>query len=538
MSGIWASQLDYIYFIYGLSFIIFGGICVSMQRFEGNGTAWGALALFGLLHGACEWLDLIAIAVADSYEYSILRVVAELVSFAMLFSFCLRCNKVGVCNTVMVGLILGIILIISKFVFTSPAEADDLVRWLIAFPGALWVSYSLYQRAQIDDKGRWLKMVAGAFLAYGIFGGLVVPDSSIVPNWAPTHHSFEAVIGVPIQVVRTIIAIFSAVAIWRYEIEHSSSGFCDLKVRYFWRTLFVLLVVEVVGCFLVNIVQLAGAKPESHRIVIIFCALIVSMQVIVNYVVNKIKLNADLDRVKAEVANRSKSTFLAMMSHELRTPLNSIIGFSEIIKDQTYGPSGVPEYVEYAQYINTAGHHLLTLVNDILDLAKIEAGKMDVERKIINIGDLISEASRIIRVKAGKKGIEFKIEQQIEDLKVFADERALRQILFNLLSNAVKFTPGGGMVTLYAGSGASGRVIIEVRDTGIGIHPNNIDRILRPFEQIDNAFAQSNGGTGLGLAVVQELVKLHDGHFHVTSTPGKGSAFTVILPPSPEVRNQ
>ena len=134
--------------------------------------------------------------------------------------------------------------------------------------------------------------------------------------------------------------MFCAVAIWRYEIEHASSGFCDLKVRYFWITLFVLLIVEVAGCFLVNAVQLAGAKPESHRIIIIFCALVVSMQVIVNYVVNKIKLNADLERVRAEVANRSKSAFLAMMSHELRTPLNSIIGFSEIIKDQTYGHSG------------------------------------------------------------------------------------------------------------------------------------------------------------------------------------------------------
>ena len=330
------------------------------------------------------------------------------------------------------------------------------------------------------------------------------------------------------------IAMFAAIAIWRYEIEHASSGYCDTKIKYFWRTLGLLLVVEIVGCVLVNIVQLAGAKPESHRIIIIFCALVVSMQVIVNYIVNKIKLNADLERVKAEIANKTKSTFLAMMSHELRTPLNSIIGFSEIIKDQSYGPSGIPEYIEYAGYINSAGHHLLTLVNDILDLSKIEAGKMDIERRLVKVGDLIAEASRIIRVKAGKKGVEFRVEQEADDIEVFADERALRQIIFNLLSNAIKFTPGGGLVTLYVGSGPSGRVIIEARDTGVGIHPNNIDRILKPFEQIDNAFSQSKGGTGLGLAVVQELVKLHDGHFHVTSTPGKGSAFTVIFPPSPE----
>ncbi len=538
MSDVWVSQLDYVYFLYGLSFIVFGGICVSMQRFEGNGTAWGALALFGLLHGVCEWLDLIAIAVADSYEYSMFRVVAKLISFAMLFSFCLKCKKVGACNTVLVVLILGIVLIISKFMFTSPAEADDIVRWLVAFPGSLWVSYSLYQIAQTDGKGYWLKMVAGAFLAYGIIGGLVVPDSAIVPNWAPTHQSFQVAIGVPIQVFRTVIAMFCAVAIWRYEIEHASSGHCDAKVKYFWRTLSILLIVEVVGCFLVNIVQLAGAKPESHRIIIIFCALVVSMQVIVNYVVNKIKLNADLERVKAEIANKSKSTFLAMMSHELRTPLNSIIGFSEIIRNQTFGPSGVPEYVEYASYINSAGNHLLTLVNDILDLSKIEAGKMDIDRRSINVSDMISEASRIIRVKAGKKGVEFRVEQEADGIEVFADERALRQIIFNLLSNAIKFTPGGGLVTLYVGSGPSGRVIIEARDTGVGIHPNNIDRILKPFEQIDNAFSQSKGGTGLGLAVVQELVKLHDGHFHVTSTPGKGSVFTVIFPPQSVKQSQ
>ena len=538
MSEVWVSQLDYVSFIYGLSVIVFGGICVSMQRFEGNGTAWGALALFGLLHGGCEWLDLIAIAVADSYEYSILRVVAKLISFAMLFSFCLRCTKVGACNTVMVALILGVILFISKIMFHSPAEADDIVRWLVAFPGSLWVSYSLYQRSKIDGKGHWLKMVAGAFLAYGIIGGLVVPDSHIVPNWAPTHQSFERFIGVPVQVFRAIIAMFCAVAIWRYEIEHAASGQCDAKIKFFWRTLGILLIVEIVGCVLVNIVLLAGARPESNRIIIIFCVLVVSMQVIVNYVVNKIKLNADLERVKAEIANKSKSTFLAMMSHELRTPLNSIIGFSEIIKDQTFGPSGVPEYIEYAEYINSAGHHLLTLVNDILDLSKIEAGKMDIDKKAIDVRDIISEASRIIRVKAGKKGVEFSVEQETDGIKVFADERALRQIIFNLLSNAIKFTPGGGVVTLYVGTGPSGRVIIEARDTGVGIHPNNIDRILKPFEQIDNAFSQSKGGTGLGLAVVQELIKLHDGHFHVASTPGKGSVFTVIFPPQSMMESQ
>ena len=159
---------------------------------------------------------------------------------------------------------------------------------------------------------------------------------------------------------------------------------------------------------------------------------------------------------------------------------------------------------------------------------------MDIDRKAMNISDIISEASRIIRVKAGEKGVEFKVELENDGIEVYADERALRQIIFNLLSNAIKFTPGGGVVTLYVGSGASGRVIIEVKDTGVGIHPNNISRILKPFEQVDNSFSKSNGGTGLGLAVVQERIKLHDGNFHVTSTLGKGSVFTVIFPPFPE----
>ena len=535
MGEIWLTQLDYVYFIYGISFIIFGGVCVSMQRFEGNGTAWGALALFGLLHGLCEWLDLIAIAVADSNEYQIFRVIAKLISFLMLFSFCLRCNKGGACNTVVVVIILAVTFIGSKLLYSTPAEADDIVRWLVAFPGSLWVSYILYQRACVDDKGLWLKFVAGSFVAYGILGGLVVPGSPIAPSWAPTHQLFASVTGIPVQVLRACVAMFSAVAIWRYEIEQASSGFNDTKIRYFWRTLALLFIVEMGGFVLVNIVQYVGAKPESHRVIIIFCALVVSMQVIINYIVSKIKLNADLDRIRAEMSNRSKSMFLSMMSHELRTPLNSIIGFSEIIRDQTYGPSGVPEYIEYAGYINSAGHQLLTLVNDILDLSKIEAGKMEIDRKSIKVFDLLSEASRIIRVKAGKKGVEFKVEQEFEGIEVYADERALRQILFNLLSNAIKFTPGGGSVTLYVGSGPSGRVLIEARDTGIGIHPNNIDRILKPFEQIDNAFSNSNGGTGLGLAVVQQLVKLHDAQFHVTSAPGKGSVFTVIFPPPPTV---
>ena len=238
-------------------------------------------------------------------------------------------------------------------------------------------------------------------------------------------------------------------------------------------------------------------------------------------------------REEAEAANRAKSQFLATMSHELRTPLNTILGFSEIIRDRLMGPDSLPRYAEYAGDIHDSGNHLLALISDILDIAKIEAGKLEIEPVALELPAVIRAVVRLLSVRAAEAGLEVAVELPEPPPALTADLRAIKQILFNLLSNAIKFTPRGGRVTLGAGRDADGSVRLLVRDTGIGIAADQLQRVLRPFEQIDNRYNRAAGGTGLGLALVKSLAELHGGRLEIASTVGQGTLVAVILPAEP-----
>ncbi len=234
-------------------------------------------------------------------------------------------------------------------------------------------------------------------------------------------------------------------------------------------------------------------------------------------------------RLQAERASEAKSHFLANMGHEIRTPLNSIIGFSQLIRDRAYGPLDT-EYVEAADDIHVSGMNLLTLVNDILNISKIEAGKMDIERARLPVGAILVDTIRVFRLKAETGKLTVSSEVENGELSVWADERALRHILFNLLSNAIKFTPEGGSISIKAVQAPDGGVLLSVSDTGVGIPASELSRVLQPFEQIDNRYDRAHGGTGLGLPLVQGLVALHGGRLEIDSEPGKGSRFTVWFP--------
>lgn len=249
---------------------------------------------------------------------------------------------------------------------------------------------------------------------------------------------------------------------------------------------------------------------------------------------------------RAEAANRAKSDFLANMSHELRTPLNSIIGFSELMATE---PDSVltDAHHEKLKYILDSAWHLMSLINDILDLSKIEAGKMSVDLKDVDLAELISESLVMIREKAGQKGITL-TEYISPDLGlVKIDERKIKQILVNLLSNAVKFTPRGGRVDVLASltdieelkrhstefaviETAQRYVKISVIDTGIGIDFEEREKVFQPFHQIDSSFTRQYAGTGLGLNLCKQLVELHGGVIWLNSIPGEGSEFSFILP--------
>ena len=236
----------------------------------------------------------------------------------------------------------------------------------------------------------------------------------------------------------------------------------------------------------------------------------------------------------AENANRTKSMFLANMSHELRTPLNAIIGFSEIMQAEMFGRLGDARYTDYTRMIHDAGAHLLELINDILDMSKIEAGKFELERKRLDVREVAGDCLALMEERAAAAGVRLQSELPSAPVWLQSDRRALKQILLNLLSNAVKFTPTGGSVLLRVGQGEArrgGRVCtLAVRDTGIGIPAEAIKRLGSPFVQLRDGADHAHQGTGLGLALVRALAEMHDGVLGIDSVLGAGTTVTVELP--------
>jgi signal transduction histidine kinase len=229
-----------------------------------------------------------------------------------------------------------------------------------------------------------------------------------------------------------------------------------------------------------------------------------------------------------EIANRHKSEFLANMSHELRTPLNAVIGFSEVLLAEMFGTLN-DKQSEYLQDIMSSGRHLLSLINDILDLSKIEAGQMELELAAFDLPLALENALTLVRERAGRHGIGLHLTADADLGAVVGDERKIKQVLLNLLSNAVKFTPEGGKVAVRA-LRADGGVEISVSDTGIGIAPEDQAAIFEEFRQVGSDYARKREGTGLGLALARRFVELHGGRLRVESEIGKGSTFTFSIP--------
>lgn len=231
-------------------------------------------------------------------------------------------------------------------------------------------------------------------------------------------------------------------------------------------------------------------------------------------------------------ANKSKSEFLATMSHELRTPLNAIIGFSDIIKRELFGAIGNEKYADYAKDIYESGSHLLSIINDILDLAKAESGKLQLNEHEFDISETLEACVRMCRGRAEAGKVELIFFGGQSEIRTVADERLILQVIANLVTNAVKFTPEGGSVRLFVSANAQKGIQIRVTDTGIGIAPENLDRVLRPFEQVETSYARKHGGSGLGLPYAKRLTELHGGDLKLESEPGKGTTVSVSLPPS------
>jgi signal transduction histidine kinase len=259
----------------------------------------------------------------------------------------------------------------------------------------------------------------------------------------------------------------------------------------------------------------------------------------IRYAMERKRVEAQLVETKnsAEAASRAKTEFLANMSHELRTPLNAIIGFSEILTQESLGPLGHPSYRDYVHDVHESGVHLLRIINDILDLSKIEVGKLALNETPIVPGEVVESCVRIVRERADAAGLNL-IAEIAPDLPALnADERMVKQVLLNLLSNAIKFTAPGGSVRVVARVATDDGLTIQVIDDGIGIAKVDIERAMQPFEQVDSSLHRKYQGTGLGLPLARSMCELHGGSFAIESTVGKGTTVTVRFPAARSLRN-
>lgn len=277
------------------------------------------------------------------------------------------------------------------------------------------------------------------------------------------------------------------------------------------------------------------------RFAVIFITIMATIVISAIIIINSRKVEALIERqqeanlemvqakVSAEAENSNKSTFLANVSHELRTPLNAIIGFSEMITSESLGPIGNPQYKEYVADIHHSGQHLLSLINDILDYSKVEANKLEVSIEDIDLTKMVQTSLRMLTPRAEDAKVRLVEELPSDHIILKADTKRIKQVILNILSNAVKFTPEGGAVTTKI-SKTESSVIIEIRDTGVGMAPQDLARALSPFGQVDSKLSKRYEGTGLGLPLTKKLVELMSGSFDMKSEVGLGTVVTITFP--------
>ncbi len=357
--------------------------------------------------------------------------------------------------------------------------------------------------------------------------GTVIWSSAAIWFWIPDVHALQAQLYLAIGFAALTVGILHGASL-RLALASClsfSSVLSWLALKPDGLLHFELI--GLVGLFLIMVVALSRHFSELGRRSL---HLTRENKILVAQL-NRAIIDADGARKKAETANEAKSAFLANMSHEIRTPLNAILGFSEIIRDEVFGPMGNKRYQSYADDIHRSGSHLLAVINDILDLSRIEAGEYEIESQRIDLSDVFSAVMSIFDLSAREAGITLH-RQLVPGLPaLWADERSVRQVMINLVANAIRFTPPGGGVTLSAGLTCEGGIFLRVIDTGLGISQDELDRVTERFHQGKQNAALRHRGTGLGLSIVKHLVEVHGGTFVLRSRLGMGTQAEADFPP-------
>lgn len=406
------------------------------------------------------------------------------------------------------------------------APADKLVYWLASVFIAKGIILSLCRqfrrraRADVNVKVWMAKLIAAEFL-YGVTWASVAFVQ--VSGADPSAHIFIFASLIVVISMRMMFASTVMPIVYAGTIPITVAlvaRFVTLDNPFYWAMAAMTVGVHIYFIFLMkglNTTVLAMLEYRAQK-----DGLIAELE--------HAKSISDEARRRAEAANLAKSRFLATMSHELRTPLNAILGFSEVMKSEILGPHSNPTYREYANDIHESGQHLLNLINEILDLSRIEAGRYELNEEAVTLADVIEDCRRLLKLKAQKKDLQI-VENVASDLpQIWADERAVRQVCLNLLSNAIKFTPAGGKITISIGPTEEGGQFLSIRDTGPGIPEDEIPRVLKTFGQGSLAHRTAEGGTGLGLPIVINLMKLHGGTFDLRSKLRHGTEVIVAFP--------
>ncbi len=400
--------------------------------------------------------------------------------------------------------------------------------WLAGQLSAVGMAHVLAIRLLVQDRAtirprnwraRFVFAEAANGLGWGLFAVLMI---GVADPWATTY---VMVVFMLAAAVHTVVTAFVPAAVYAALTPMALGELLYMRPSSFYGPIapMTLLAFGALLCFVALARRIYASQLDSLAFQADKDLAIVELE--------QAKAISDEARRRAEEASLAKSRFLATMSHELRTPLNAILGFSEVMKSELFGRHAVAAYRDYSQDIHSSGEHLLMLINEILDLSRVEAGRYELKEEAVLLSEIIEDCRRLLALRAGKRGVNLEEIAEPDMPRIWADERALRQIALNLLTNAIKFTPQGGRVQVKVGWTLAGGQYFAIRDNGPGIPEEEIPVIMGSFGRGSMAQKNADEGAGLGLPIVKALVELHGGVFNLRSKLREGTEVIVVFPP-------